>query len=343
MRIAYLTPTFSSFSGIDQVVRNQAREAIKDGHEVTILCFEADMEVEGARVIELGLPRSLLLARIYRLFAFLDRRMIARASRLIKDADKVIAHFYPMTFIAGASKKRSKTNYTYWNHGFPHPSAFSSRIEGFYVFLMRSLLPFSLRNVDEAVSISAFLRDELKRDTGIESRVEHNEIDREAFNERVKPGNVRNAHGIGDDPLFLYVGRITTHKGIHLLLESFRKVKRDLPNAHLFIIGKSRSDPYLAQLKDMRVQGVEFLDFVPELPPYYAAADVYVTASLWEGYNLTIAEANACNTPAVAFDIGPHREVLKRGELVPPKDTEAFARAMIRVYLTIDPPSTKSI
>ncbi|MFT4308205.1 MAG: glycosyltransferase family 4 protein [Candidatus Woesearchaeota archaeon] len=332
MHIAYLTPTFSSYSGIDHVVRNQAKAALAEGHEVTILCFEADMKVEGARIIELGLPRSLFLARIYRLFAFLDRRMIKRAARLIKNADKAIAHFYPMTFVAGSAKKRYGTNYTYWNHGFPHPSAFSSRIEGFYVFLMRSFLPYSLKNVDEAVSISDFMRRELSKDTRVESRVEYNEIDPEVFHERVSPGSVRDDHGIGEDPLFLYVGRITTHKGIHLLLESFRIVKRSLPDAHLLVVGMPRSDQYFDELKQRAVEGVEFVDRIVEIPSYYAAADVCVTASLWEGYNLTIAEANACGTPVVAYDIGPHKEVIKRGVLVEPKDVEGFAEAMITQY-----------
>ena len=66
-----------------------------------------------------------------------------------------------------------------------------------------------------------------------------------------------------------------------------------------------------------------------ELPYYYAACDLYVTASLWEGFNLPVAEAQACGKRAVAFDVCSHPEVVKNGILVKENDNEAFADAVI--------------
>lgn len=64
-----------------------------------------------------------------------------------------------------------------------------------------------------------------------------------------------------------------------------------------------------------------------------------MTASLWEGFDIPIAEAAACGRPAVAFDVGSHREVLKEGRLVTLKDgrhagaadVQSFADAILEV------------
>jgi len=47
-----------------------------------------------------------------------------------------------------------------------------------------------------------------------------------------------------------------------------------------------------------------------------------------------LVEAQACGKPVVAFNFGPHPEVVKEGEtgfLVPPRDVGALAEAVIRL------------
>ena len=58
---------------------------------------------------------------------------------------------------------------------------------------------------------------------------------------------------------------------------------------------------------------------------------MYVTASLWEGFNLPIAEAQACGKKVVAFGIGSHPEVVKNGILIKKDDIDGFADAIIRL------------
>jgi 1,2-diacylglycerol 3-alpha-glucosyltransferase len=70
-----------------------------------------------------------------------------------------------------------------------------------------------------------------------------------------------------------------------------------------------------------------------DLPFYYAACDVYATCSLQEGFNLTIVEAQACGKPVVAFDIGPHEEVLDNGYLVSEYDLKDFSERLVELLL----------
>jgi len=100
----------------------------------------------------------------------------------------------------------------------------------------------------------------------------------------------------------------------------------------LVIVGRHTYDYYSKELKEKCDSSVIFAGYVPdeELPQYYAMCDIYATCSLWETYNIPLAEAQICGKTVVAFDIGPHREVIdENGVLVEKGNIEKFAEACI--------------
>lgn len=67
------------------------------------------------------------------------------------------------------------------------------------------------------------------------------------------------------------------------------------------------------------------------LAALYCAADLFVVPSLQENYAQTALEAMACGTPAVGFDVGGVRQVIRNGEtgsVVPLGDAAALAEAI---------------
>jgi glycosyltransferase involved in cell wall biosynthesis len=69
-----------------------------------------------------------------------------------------------------------------------------------------------------------------------------------------------------------------------------------------------------------------------ELARLFAAADVFVSASLMETYGLTLVEAIACGTPVVAFRVGGIPEAAPDGHgaiLCAPRDGAALVEAII--------------
>jgi len=189
----------------------------------------------------------------------------------------------------------------------------------------------SIKNCDHAVSISNFLRKVLKKETGIDSKIEYCKISKKKFHKGINSNKIRTKLSLGKKPVLLYVGRISPHKGIHLLIEAFNIIRKTVPDVKLIIAGKHTFPNYTKKLHKLADKNVIFAGFVPdeELPYYYAACNIYTTASLWEGFDIPIVEAFYTGKPSVAFDIGSHKEVLKKGKLVKPKDINGFAKAVI--------------
>jgi glycosyltransferase involved in cell wall biosynthesis len=71
-----------------------------------------------------------------------------------------------------------------------------------------------------------------------------------------------------------------------------------------------------------------------DLACIFAAADVFVSASLMETYGLTLVESMACRTPVVAFRVGGIPEAAPDGQgaiLCAPQDGAALIEAIMRL------------
>ena len=332
MKIAILTPTFNYYSGIDRVVQLQAEDYAKKGNKVTVIALEAGIKPKNYEIISLGMPKNPALQRLYRLFFFLDNKKMSYYKKL-KDYDKIISHFYPMNWLAYKAKKYYKIRYAYFNHGINTTGLLNNIWQKLYMALFSFFTNITLKNVDEVYSVSKYLKDDLKKASNLDSKVVYNVIDKKRFNKKAKGNKIIKKYSLKNKNVLLYVGRIAPHKGIDLLLESFKIIKNAIPNAKLIIAGKPTFNSYFSKLRKLADKDVIFTGFVEdnEIPGYYAACNAYVTASLWEGFNLTAAEAQACGKKVVAFNIGSHPEIVKNGILVKKGNIKQFADAVIKI------------
>jgi len=128
-------------------------------------------------------------------------------------------------------------------------------------------------------------------------------------------------------------------KGLAPLLESLAKVRTDVPEAHLVVIGKPKAKSRIPALIDRLGIGdaVEFVSGVTteRIVELYAEAEVACVPSLYEGFSLPAVEAMACGVPVVGTTGGAVPEVIgtdgETGLLVPPGDPEALAAALRRM------------
>ena len=334
MKIAILVPTFSRFSGPDRVVEDEA-ERLSKTNEVTVFALKGDIRPKNYGLVLLGAPKSSFLERVYRLFFFFDVFKVRKAVNQLNDFDEIISFMYPMTVLASKAKKRFGKDYVFYDMGIAYPELFPKLSERIYLRLFKWLTKKTIKNADKAICISNFLKQELQKEVNLPAEVRYVNVDKRRFNRdisRAEADEIKKKFGI-KGKMLLYVGRISPHKGIDLLVKAFKIVNEKLPDAKLVIAGKHTFGDYSKKLKKLANENVIFAGYVPDedLPFYYKAADLYITATLWEGFDMPAVEAQAVGKSVVAFDIGSHPEVVKSGVLVEPKNVEKFAEAIIRL------------
>ena len=335
--IIILISQFLKSEGASRVAEIQAKELSKKGYSVTIYAFKSDISPIGydIKIIDSWIQKNFSgLNTLYRaLFPFNLWNSFWISSEL-KKSGLIIVHQETLVIVAYFTKLFYHARVIYWHHHIA-----DARFLPFRARLYKLIVsPFNwskIKKFDQVVSISNYSRVMLRQRKGVESIVVYDEVDLGRFNEHNFNGmSVRMKYRIKpDDPVILFVGRIIPTKNVHSLVAAFKVVKNHLPSAKLIVAGKSYSKQYLESLMKICDRDVIFTDFVPdeELPDYYAACDVYATCSLLEGFNMPLVEAQACGKPVVAFDIGPHKEVVKNGFLVDEGNIEKFGETLIRV------------
>lgn len=120
------------------------------------------------------------------------------------------------------------------------------------------------------------------------------------------PGGPRSAH-----PLVVVVGRFAPVKRFHLALEAAAHARTVVPDLRVRLIGGGPLRDELTEWARAHDAGhwVDIVDRIDRvaLRDEYRRAWVVLSASLAEGWGLTLTEAAGCGTPAVATDIRGHR------------------------------------
>jgi glycosyltransferase involved in cell wall biosynthesis len=119
-------------------------------------------------------------------------------------------------------------------------------------------------------------------------------------------------------PLVVAVGRLVPVKRYDLLMRSLARVKRDVPALQAVIIGEGYERPPLEELRQ-ELGAADWLALPgrlddDEVLQWYRRAWVVASTSLREGWGMTLTEAGACATPAVATDIAGHRDAVQHGD-----------------------------
>jgi L-malate glycosyltransferase len=125
-------------------------------------------------------------------------------------------------------------------------------------------------------------------------------------------------------------------KGLHILMEAFRKVKAARRGVKLVIVG---SGPMLAELAAGGDADCHFQPAERNVAPWLRAMDIFVLPSLSEALSNSLMEAMGCGCCPVASDTGGNPELVKDGEtglLFPVGDAEALAE---RLALLLDGPA----
>jgi glycosyltransferase involved in cell wall biosynthesis len=158
---------------------------------------------------------------------------------------------------------------------------------------------------------------------------------------------VRRLYGLNiRDKIILYVGRFGREKRLDFLIRSFERLKRELDECKLVLVGEGYELKNLKKIveelglkKDVIFLGAMEHEKVPEI---MNCADVFALTSLYESAPLVVLEALACGVPVVATDVGRVSEFITNrnvGRIVRGNEEE-FAKAMEEA-IRMDPKKTR--
>lgn len=259
--------------------------------------------------------------------------------------DIVTTHQVKSHFLMKLSRLWQRYPWVAFNHGY---TATDLKVR-FYNQLDR----WSLPKADKVITVcEAFARD-LVENKGISADrvlVQHNSIRPEPPVSTVEVAALRSEIAVKDhEKVVLAVGRLSKEKGHLDLVEAFKQLCESNPelNAKLVIAGEGPEREKLeAFVTSLGIgERVIFAGHVSNVRSYYAVANVLANASHSEGSPYVLLEAMAAGVPVVATSVGGVPEIATSGEtalLVPPRDPEAFARALHQLLTMADLAQTLS-
>ena len=140
--------------------------------------------------------------------------------------------------------------------------------------------------------------------------------------------------------LALYSGRLVREKGLRVLLEAFRRLSAELPEAGLMIVGDGPARAEMENLcREWRIPRVFFAGSheYANMPAFYALANVLVLPTFSDTWGYVVNEAFACGVPAIVSRVaGVCDDLIVPGEtgfVVEPGDSGGLA-ARMRLLLT---------
>lgn len=133
--------------------------------------------------------------------------------------------------------------------------------------------------------------------------------------------------GLPRGPLAVCVGRLSEQKGQDVLLQAWPIVRGRVHGSRLALVGDG---PWRHRLAADAGEEVMFVGNSSDPRDWYAAADVVVVPSRWEGMALVPLEAGASGRSVVITDVAGAREAVPPGSgaVVSAEDAEELAQAI---------------
>jgi len=314
--------------GLERTVVDLIASQREAGHQCRVICL-----------FKLGLLAKELLASGVRVDACgkrpgLDLRALRRARALIRQSPDAVlhthnamAHYYAVIASLGLPLKcRINTR-----HGM------GGRVKsGRQEWLYRQ----SMRFTDYAVAVCEAARERFASE-GVEPQRGLLSVPNGIRLDRFKPADAAGRQALAAElgwpagsRIIGTVGRLQPVKDHALLLRAFAKVRMQVPEAVLAIVGDG---PLRGALETQAEQAglsdaVRFLGDRHDVPRLLTGMDVFALSSASEGYSIALLEACAAALPIVATDVGGNREIVRdgvNGRLVPAADVAALATALI--------------
>jgi len=297
-----------------------ARRLVRRSHEITVLCEKAggllsEEVLEGIRIKRIGGSASIhLLAPLY------VGKHGHEYDVIIDDIAHAVPWYSPLVTKAPVIAQIHHV----------HQDVVYVELSKLSAWIISRAERTIAKVYKHFIAVSQSTKEELVKRLGIDPNrvaVVSNGVDLEKYRPGAKDSR----------PTILWVGRIKKYKNLDHLLKAYKIVKQEEPDAQLIIIGTGNQEQKIKELvRKLELRDAYFLGKVPEEEKirWMQKAWIIVSTSMVEGWGITITEAAACKTPAVAYKVPGLRDSIRHmetGILVPYENIEALAKAIIRL------------
>lgn len=273
--------------------------------------------------------------------------ILFRLVRILKEhnVDIVHCHAHKSTVYGTVAAVFAKTPVVMAHvHGLGRSRNFRRKLMNFFLF----------KKINKIVPVAKSVREDvLKNNWSVPEEkisVLENSIDYGRFADvSTSKEDAKKMLGLPSDAfVFGTIGRLAPTKGLSYLIKAFVSIKEQMPEAHLVLLGDGWLNSELEE-QAMNAQcqdSIHFLGHRDNIEQLLRGMDVFVLSSVAEGMPRAILEAMAAGVPCVATEVGGIPEIISGnnvGVLVPPKDSEVLAEAMISIANMTDEKLEKQV
>ena len=299
MRLCIVTAIVAKGNGQGQVNYEVAWEAIRRGHNVTLIAskiapdLQQQQQVNWISIAVKHLPSALLQEMMFALQSQYWLRQHGAEIDLVKANGAV-------------TSARSDVNAVHfvhdaWLKSTVHTARLHRNLYGayhwFYTRLNTHWEAQSLQRTRQVIAVSQQVKREIINLGIPESQIKviSNGVDLQEF----YPGSTsRSNFGLPNGiPLALFAGDIRTpRKNLDIVLRSLVHV----PNLHLVVAGETHGSPYLFMAEKLNVsQRVHFIGHCSDMSNLMRAVDMFVFPSHYEPFGMVALEAMASGLPVI--------------------------------------------
>lgn len=306
-RVALLAERLRLGFGADRVVHEFALALTRAGYRVTVFVMFADGTYADC-------PYEVRrLAVRHGLWVGITEREARRhtLSLLLQGFDAFVVFTFP--FFSLIPKLSQHKPCIAFDFGISPSDGMPLRLRLNFAAIRRALYRRHLPHATQVLTISDFLMRSFPAKLRARTQVIHlgaDHIDCVGDEERER---ARNALGLDCDAVLgLYVGRLNPnaqpYKGTAELCAMTEALRARFPHFRMLFVGfGSKADALWLEAHGH----LHRLNAPPEeMAELLAAADLYLTATRWEGFDLPVVEAQNAGLPVVCYRVGAHPEVV---------------------------------